>query len=248
MKLLILAAGYATRLYPLTMTKAKPLLEVAGKPMIEHVLATTENIRAIDAIFVVTNEKFARDFETWAQQYRSRRPGCPKLVIVNDHSSDDSNKLGAIGDIRLVIRGQRVDDDLLIVGGDNLFKEKLDGFVAFAGGKRSVVGTFDVGDLELIKQYSSVFTEADGRISDFEEKPANPRTTLTSMCLYYYPRSVLPFFDQYMREGNNPDQPGRFVAWLYKHQFVYAYRIPPPWLDIGSFETLEQANREFAEG
>ena len=146
-----------------------------------------------------------------------------------------------------MIRSQKVSDDLLIIGGDNLFKEKLDGFVAFAGGKRAAVGTFDVGDLELIKQYSSVFTESDGRISDFEEKPANPRTTLTSMCLYYYPRSVLPLFDQYMREGNNPDQPGRFVAWLYKHQFVYAYRIPPPWLDIGSFEALEQANREFAK-
>ena len=248
MKLLILAAGYATRLYPLTKTRAKPLLDVAGKPMIEHVLATTENIQAIDEILVVANEKFARDFETWAQQYRGKRRSCPRLTVVNDYSTDDNNKLGAIGDIRLVIQSQKINDDLLIVGGDNLFKEKLDGFVAFAGGKRAAVATFDVGDLELIKRYSSVFADGDGRITEFEEKPANPRTTITAMCLYYYPRSVLPLIERYVREGNNPDQPGRFVAWLYKHQLVYAYRIPPPWLDIGSFETLEQANREFASG
>jgi len=247
MKLLILAAGYATRLYPLTKTKAKPLLHVAGKPMIEHVLATTETIRAIDEIFVVTNEKFARDFETWAPQYRGKRKNCPRLTIVNDHSTDDTNKLGAIGDICLVIHSQKVNDDLLIIGGDNLFKEKLDGFVAFAGGKRAAVATFDVGDLELTKKYSSVVTDGDGRILEFEEKPANPRTTLAAICLYYYPRQVLPLIERYVREGNNPDQPGRFIGWLYKHQLVYAYRIPPPWLDIGSFEQLEIANREFAE-
>ena len=122
MKVLILAAGYATRLYPLTKTKAKPLLEVAGRPMIEHVLATTEKITGIDEIFIVTNEKFARDFEAWGRTYSGKRTICPKITVVNDHSTDDTNKLGAIGDLQLVIDSQRVNADLLVMGGDNLFR------------------------------------------------------------------------------------------------------------------------------
>jgi glucose-1-phosphate thymidylyltransferase len=132
MKLLILAAGYATRLYPLTKNKAKPLLEVAGRPMIEHVLATTEGIHELDHVFIVTNEKFARDFETWGADYRKRHPQCPPITVVNDHSTDDSNKLGAIGDILIVIDSHTVDNDLLIIGCDNLFKSSLAELAKFA--------------------------------------------------------------------------------------------------------------------
>jgi glucose-1-phosphate thymidylyltransferase len=246
MKLLILAAGYATRLYPLTKNKAKPLLEVAGRPMIEHVLATTEAIRDLDRIFIVTNEKFARDFETWGVDYRKQHAHCPPITVVNDHSSDDINKLGAIGDIKLVINSQRVDDDLLIIGGDNLFKSSLAEFATFATKHGPTLGVYDVGDLEQMKKYGNVSVDTSGKITEFVEKPPQPKTTLAAMCLYYYPRTVLPVIDQYVKEGNNPDQPGRFVAWLYRRQPVYARQIHGKWLDIGSFETLEQANREFA--
>jgi glucose-1-phosphate thymidylyltransferase len=245
MKLLILAAGYATRLYPLTKNKAKPLLEVAGKPMIEHVLATTEDIRELDHVFIVTNDKFARDFETWGTDYRKRHPQCPPITVVNDHSTDDRNKLGAIGDIKLVIDSQTVDDDLLIIGGDNLFKSSLVELAKFAAQHGPTLGVYDVGDLELMKQYGNVSVDGKGRITEFVEKPPQPKTTLAAMCLYYYPRAVLPLIEQYVKEGNNPDQPGRFVAWLYRRQPVYAHQIRGQWLDIGSFETLEQANREF---
>jgi glucose-1-phosphate thymidylyltransferase len=246
MKLLILAAGYATRLYPLTKNKAKPLLDVAGRPMIEHVLATTEEIRELDHIFVVTNEKFARDFETWAAAYRKSRPHCPPITVVNDHSTDDSNKLGAIGDIKLVIDSQKVDDDLLIIGGDNLFKSSLAELVQFAAKHGTTLGVYDIGNLEEMKKYGSVSANDNDQIMEFVEKPPQPKTTLAAMCLYYYPRSVLPMVDQYVKEGNNPDQPGRLVAWLYQRQPAYAYQIRGQWLDIGSFETLDQANREFA--
>jgi len=246
MKLLILAAGYATRLYPLTKNTAKPLLKVAGRPMIEHVLATTEGIRNLDGIFIVTNEKFSRDFEAWAVAYRQTRPQCPPITVVNDHSTDDSNKLGAIGDIKLVIDSQKVADDLLIIGGDNLFKSPLAELAKFAGKRGTTLGVYDIGNLEEMKKYGSVSVDAGGRITEFVEKPPQPKTTLAAMCLYYYPRAVLPLIDQYVKEGNNPDQPGRLVAWLYPRQPVYAHEIRGQWLDIGSFETLEQANREFA--
>ncbi len=246
MKLLLLAAGYATRLYPLTKNKAKPLLEVAGRPMIEHVLATAEGIRELDHIYIVTNEKFAGDFETWAAAYRNDRPTCPLITVVNDHSTDDSNKLGAIGDIKLVIDSQKVEDDLLIIGGDNLFKSSLAELVRFAAKRGPTLGVYDIGNLDEMTKYGSVTVDDDDRITEFVEKPPQPTTTLAAMCLYYYPRAVLPMIDRYVKEGNNPDQPGRLVAWLYRRQPAYAYQIRGQWLDIGSFETLDQANREFA--
>jgi glucose-1-phosphate thymidylyltransferase len=246
MKLLILAAGYATRLYPLTKNKAKPLLDVAGRPMIEHILATTEEIPALDGIFIVTNEKFAKDFESWADVYRKVHPRCPPITVVNDHSTDDTNKLGAIGDTKLVLDSQKVDDDLLVIGGDNLFKSSLTWFATFAISHGPTLGVYDVGDLEQMKKYGNVSVDESDKITEFVEKPPEPKTTLAAMCLYYYPQTVLPLIDRYVKEGNNPDQPGRFVAWLYQRQPVYAHQIRGQWLDIGSFETLEQANREFA--
>jgi len=238
MKLLILAAGYATRLYPLTKNRAKPLLEVAGRPMIEHVLATTEGVRELDHIFIVTNEKFARDFGVWAAGYRKRHPNCPPITVVNDHSTDDSNKL--------VVDSQKVADDLLVIGGDNLFKASLTEFAAFATNHGPTLGVYDVGDLEQMKKYGNVSVDNSGQITEFVEKPPQPRTTLAAMCVYYYPRAVLPRIDEYVKEGHSPDQPGRLIAWLYQRQPVYAHEIHGQWLDIGSFETLEQANREFA--
>src|SRR5438874_9570349 len=127
MKVIILAAGYATRLYPLTLTRPKPLLPVAGQPMIEYVLDNLAPIGGIDRIYVVTNSKFATQFEQWSEDYRAHKAKL-NFTIVNDGSTDDTNKLGAIGDIRFVLKSQRVEDDLIIVAGDNLFSEKLSDF------------------------------------------------------------------------------------------------------------------------
>jgi glucose-1-phosphate thymidylyltransferase len=246
MKLLLLAAGYATRLYPLTRTKAKPLLEIGGRPIIEHVLATTTELTGIDHTFIVTNEKFAADFQHWAAGYRTAHPHSPPITIVNDHSTDESNKLGAIGDIHLVIRQHNINDDLLIIGGDNLFKESLAAFVHFARTHGPTVGVHDLGDLQQMKQYGNVTTDESGRITRFEEKPDHPHSTLAAMCLYYYPRTTLPLIEQYATAGHNLDQPGRLIGWLCQRIPVFAYQIHGPWLDIGTFETLAEANRLFA--
>ncbi|MGD0016129.1 MAG: nucleotidyltransferase family protein [Verrucomicrobiia bacterium] len=246
MKLLVLAAGYATRLYPLTLNQSKSLLEVAGQPMIEHILATTEDIGDIDHIFIVTNKKFTRDFKAWAVIHRQTRPNVPPITVVNDRSTDDSNKLGAIGDIKLVIDSQKISDDLLVIGGDNLFNSSLAEFAKYALRHGPTLGVYDVGDLEQMKKYGNVSVDGKGRIIKFVEKPSQPKTTLAAMCLYYYPRTILPLIDQYVKEGNSLDQPGHFIAWLYQRQPVYAHQIRGQWLDIGSFETLELARRLFA--
>jgi len=247
MKVIILAAGYATRLYPLTLTQPKPLLPVAGKPMIEHVLDNLEPIGGIDRVYVVTNAKFAGHFQQWADRYRATKSKL-EFTVVNDGSTDDNNKLGAIGDIHYVLKTQNVDDDLIVVAGDNLFSERLDAFGQFCRAKDApVLALYDVGDLEQIKKYNAISADSDGRITFFEEKPKSPTSTLTGIALYFYPKSTLPLIKQYIAEGNNPDQPGRLVQWLYPRTPVYTWTVPGIWYDIGSKETLEEANRIFAK-
>ena len=219
MKVIILAAGYATRLYPFTLTQPKPLLPVAGKPMVEHVLDNLAPISGIDRVYVVTNAKFAGHFQKWSERYHATKSKF-EFTVVNDGTTDDTNKLGAIGDINHVLKTQNVDDDLIIVAGDNL---------------------------EEIKKYSSISTDAAGRITSFEEKPKNPTSTLIGIALYFYPKSTIPHIKQYLAEGNNPDQPGRLVQWLYPRTGVHTWRVPGTWFDIGSKETLEEANQIFAK-
>ena len=245
MKLIILAAGYATRLYPLTLNQPKPLLPVAGKPMLEHVLDNLAPIHAIDHAYVVTNEKFSSHFQKWADGHGPHLHF--SFTIVNDHSTDDSNKLGAIGDLHLVLTKYELDDDILVVGGDNLFSNDLREFGKYCQRQNApVTGVYDVGDLEQIKKYNAIEIDENHRITYFEEKPKEPKSTLTGIALYYYPKPVLPLIRQYIAEGNNPDQPGRLVQWLYPRVPFYVWKVPGIWFDVGSIETLEEANRVFS--
>jgi glucose-1-phosphate thymidylyltransferase len=246
MNILILAAGYATRLYPLTANKAKPLLEVAGKPMIEWVLDNLAPIPEIDGVYVVTNQKFAADFADWSKEYQARHPGM-NFHIVNDGSTSDADKLGAIGDIHFTINKENLfAKDLIVVAGDNLFSQPVDGFAAFAASHPATIAVYDVGSPEEVKKYNNISVDADGRIVAFEEKPASPTSTKSGIALYYYRADVLPMINQYVEEGNNPDQPGRLVQWLYPRIEFRTWEVPGTWFDIGSKETLEEANRVFA--
>ncbi len=255
MNALILAAGYATRLYPLTLNKAKPLLEVAGKPIIEWLVDSLESISDLETIYVVTNSKFAGDFQVWADDYQKRHlqnhrgahTGSSQPVkIINDGSTSDEDKLGAIGDIQLVLNREHLEkSDLLIVAGDNLFNEPLAHFVEHARNAQATVAIHDVGNLETMKKYGCVVIDREGIITQFEEKPEKPQSTLAALALYYYSRDMLPLFTTYLSAGNNPDQPGRFLQWLYRRVPVSTFQIKGEWLDIGSKETLEKANKIF---
>src|ERR1019366_4125083 len=187
-----------------------------------------------------------RDRPPFRRHYRATKAKL-NFTIVNDGSTDDTNKLGAIGDIDFVLRTQKVDDDVIVVAGDNLFSEKLEGFGEFCRQKKApVLALYDVGNLEEIKKYNSISLDGEGRIQFFEEKPKNPTSTLTGIALYYYPKSSLPLIRQYMAEKSNPDQPGRLVQWMYPRTPFYTWKVPGIWYDIGSKETLEEANRIFA--
>jgi glucose-1-phosphate thymidylyltransferase len=246
MKALILAAGYATRLHPLTLTQPKPLLHVAGKPMIEYVLDNITPIPGIDQVFVVSNSRFIEPFQRWATEYR-RKPLSYELTLIEDGSTDDSNRLGAIGDLHLVLERANIDDDLIVVAGDNLFSQPLTGFGAVCRTRNApVLGIYDVGSLDLARKYNNLEIDDGGRLVSFEEKPIHPASTLVGIALYFYPRTTLPLIRQYVSEGNNPDQPGRLVQWMCPRTPFFTWQVPGLWYDIGSKETLEEANRIFA--
>jgi glucose-1-phosphate thymidylyltransferase len=246
MNVLILAAGYATRLYPLTLNKAKPLLDVAGKPMLAWIVDNLRDITEIEMIYIVTNAKFFADFETWAQNYQSQNPKL-RFKVINDGSTTDDDKLGAIGDINLVLTRENVaGSDLLVIAGDNLFREPLTEFINYAKKTEATVGVHQVTDTESIKKYGVVTVDANGVITSFEEKPKEPKSDLAAIALYFYSKNILSLFTTYIAAGNNPDQPGLFLQWLFRRKPVKTFRITGQWLDIGSKETLEEANRLFA--
>jgi glucose-1-phosphate thymidylyltransferase len=170
------------------------------------------------------------------------------IKIINDGSRSDEDKLGAIGDINLVLTREEKakQGDLLVIAGDNLFNDSLLNFVEQAKSTPAAVAIHDVGDLEAMKKYGAITRAADGTVTHCEEKPDKPRSTLAAMALYYYSRDVLPMFTTYLAAGNNPDQPGRFLQWLYTRKPIKAIELKGRWLDIGSKETLEKADELFS--
>lgn len=238
MRALILAAGYATRLRPLTDSIAKQLLPIAGRPLVDWLCDRVEEVA--EEVHVVTNARFAPDFERWAAGRR-------RVTIHDDGTISNEDRLGAIGDIAFVLDRVGVDDDLLVLAGDNLFDFDLAELVAFWRGKgdASAVVLYDCGDLGLASRYGVVELDGDGRLRGLEEKPARPRTTLVATACYLYHRAHLPLVRRYLAEGNQPDQPGRLVAWLCSREPVYGFRIAGEWFDIGNPEQLLEADNRW---
>lgn len=236
MKALILAAGYATRLYPLTETIAKPLLTIGGRPMVDHIL---ERIREADPleVHVVTNSKFAGAFSEWAPA---------DVTVHDDGTTSEDDRLGAIGDLRFVVEQAGIDDDLLVVAGDNLFDYSLDEYVRWwrSKGVASAVALYEHPDRELVKQYGVVELDEHERVVSFVEKPPDPVSNLAATACYLFHREHLKLVATYLDEGNVPDQPGRFVEWLQRRAPVFGYRFSDEWLDIGDgAQLLEADNR-----
>ena len=236
MKAIILAAGYATRLRPLTDTWAKELLPVGGRPIIDWILDRVREVDEVDAVHVVTNARKAPSFLEWA--------GGRDVVVHDDGTTSNEDRLGAVGDMAFVIDRAGLDDDLLVIAGDNLFAYAITDFVGFwrGTGPASAVAVRDVGSLELAAQYGIVSLDRDGRILDFVEKPADPPSTLAATATYLYHRDHARLIRAYLAAGQSPDQPGRFVAWLHRHAPVYGWQFDAPWYDIGNKAQLLEAD------
>jgi glucose-1-phosphate thymidylyltransferase len=236
-KAIILAGGYATRLQPLTNDLSKCLLPIAGRPMVDWILDRIEQVPEVDAVHVVTNSRFAPDFREWA----ASRAG---VIVHDDGTSTNDDRLGAIGDVAFTLEQAEIDDHVLVIAGDNLFDYDLNDYATFWRGKgvASAVAVHDVGDLRLASQYGIVAVDEDERIVDFVEKPAEPASTLAATATYIYHREHVPLVARYLGDGHAPDQSGSFFAWLRAHEPVYAYRFTGTWLDIGDRDQLLAAD------
>jgi glucose-1-phosphate thymidylyltransferase len=215
--------------------------------MLDYILDRIREADEVDAVHVVTNHKFADSFRRWAETHDS--PALP-VEVHDDGTTSEDDRLGAIGDIRFVVEQAGLDDDdLLVIAGDNLFDFSVGEYARWWRGKgeASAVTLYDVGDLELVKKYSSVELDADGRIVAFTEKPEDPRSTLVATASYIYHRAHVPLIARYLDEGNVPDQPGRFVAWLCTRAPVYGYPIAGDWRDIGDATQLLEADNALRE-
>jgi glucose-1-phosphate thymidylyltransferase len=238
MQALILAAGYATRLHPLTETIAKPLLPVGDRPLVDWILDKLREVEEIDELHLVTNAYHAEQFERWAAD--------KSVKIHNDGTTSNEDRLGAIGDVQFVADHEGWDgEDLLVIAGDNLFDFSLADYVAWWRGieeTASAVAVYEHPVRELLSQYGIVELDPDGRIVDFLEKPERPPTNLVATAAYIYNRAHVALLHAYLIEGNTPDQPGNFIAWLHKRAPVYAYRFAGEWFDIGTLDQLLEAD------
>ncbi len=244
MKILILTAGYATRLYPLTIDTPKPLLEVGGKKMIDRILEKAAPQEGVDGIYVITNGKFFSHFKAWAEGSKHKE----KITVINDNTFTNETRLGAIKDIALAIDEACIDDDLLIVAGDNLFEFDLKGFVGF--GKKNVDGVlvalYDIKDLDAAKRYGVVSIDNSGKVTDFEEKPQSPKSTLISTGVYFLPKGKVQSIKKYIQgAGNKSDQPGFYVSWMCKNDKVYGLAFHEDWYDIGDIDSYRKADEEY---
>lgn len=240
MKAVILAAGYGTRLYPLTKNKSKSLIEVAGKPLIEHILIRVEEVQAINQIMIITNAIFYRDLLEWQKTYPSKIP----IKILNDGTSSNETRLGAIGDIHFAITHEKIEGDIMVIGGDNLFDYSLSALENFFRKKNSsVVALYDIKDKsKAAGKYGIVHTDQNNKIIDFQEKPSEPKTSLVSTACYILSKADLHELEECIRKNNKPDNLGDFIKYLSQKKHIYGCIFSEKWFDIGSHEQLKEAD------
>lgn len=245
MKAIIPAAGYATRMYPLTENTPKTLLKVSGKPILEHIIARIEKIPVVNEILIVTNSKFFQNFLDWKKNFECRIP----IKILDDKTTSNENRLGSIGDINFVISSQKICEEIVSVNSDNLFSfDLLKPYAFFRAKKSDVICAYDTKSIEEAKKMGAPELDANCRVIGFVEKPPEPKTTLSSVGIYFYSKETVLLFKKYLEGGNSPDKTGEFIIWLHKIKPVYAFVFAgknDKWFDIGSIEAFEEAQKEF---
>ncbi|MBN1872163.1 MAG: nucleotidyltransferase family protein [Candidatus Omnitrophica bacterium] len=238
MKALILAAGYATRLYPLTINTPKPLLPIGGKPIIDYIMDKLEKVDDLDEVYVVTNERFYQRFVDWSRNHATSK----KITPINDRTLTNEERLGAIGDIQLVLDETRLKDDLIIIAGDNLFSFQMSNFLKFAKSHApycSIV-LHNIGSREEARKYGVVEIKSSNRLISFAEKPANPGSALVAICLYYLTKEKLGRVKEYLSQSKHKDAPGNYISWLVQNDEVYGFIFDEEWYDIGDKTIYER--------
>lgn len=230
MKCILLAAGYATRLYPLTKDKPKALLTLGNKTILDRIMDKLEEIERIDDVYIVTNHRFADIFRKWAQTYE----GSKKIKVLDDGTTNNDNRLGAIGDINFVIDKENIDDELFILASDVVFDFSLKAlFDLYDNCSGDAISAQFIEDVETLRTMGVLKLDENNRVTDFEEKPQNPQSHYGVPPFYVYRKSTIALIKQYLEEGNNSDAPGYFIPWLIRHTNVFACRFEDRIIDIG---------------
>lgn len=243
MKAVLLCAGFATRLYPLTAAQPKPLLKIAGKPILNYLIDQLETVESLDQTVLVSNGKFYDSFLKWRETLESSL----NITVLNDGAMDNDSRLGAICDLSLALEKTGLKEDVLVLAGDNLFNAEFKPFLSFAQAKAPAVsiGVYDVKDRGLAQKYGLVETGPSGKITAFFEKPKDPPTTLASTGVYFFPNQTLSFIGRYLETNKNPDAPGYYLSWLIRQIDLFAYTFPGIWFDIGDMASYQKADQHF---
>ena len=242
MKCLILAAGYATRLYPLTENFPKPLLKVGKVSILDRLVDDLKKNKEINEFIVVTNDKFAKHFEDW----KSERAEC-NITIINDGTDSNETRLGAVKDIQLAVKSLNIDDDLFVMAGDNVLDFSLNSFIDFAGQKgASCVMCHEENELKKQQKTAIITVDKNDMITSYEEKPRKPKGNLAVPPFYYYLARDIGRIEEALNEGCGYDAPGSFAAWLSGKTTMYAYKMPVKRYDIGDMSSYEYVKSIFA--
>ncbi|MFW5923617.1 MAG: nucleotidyltransferase family protein [Planctomycetota bacterium] len=246
MDAILLAGGYGTRLYPLTKDRPKALLPVGGEPIVNHVVAWLEACDEIERMFMVSNDKFSDDLAGWAEQYSGDKP----ITVLNDGTLSNDDRLGAIGDIKFVLDNADVRSEagVYVLGTDNLAGFDITSIVDLSR-ERDATAVFAsrIEDRQRLCRMGVVRLAEDGRVLEFVEKPDDPPSQFAVPPFYAYSPEAVSLLPQYLEEGNDPDAPGHFIAWLADRSAVYANVIDQEVLDIGTPRAYEAAKKQFGD-
>jgi glucose-1-phosphate thymidylyltransferase len=245
-KAIVLAAGYATRLYPLTLNIPKPLLKIKkDKAVIDFIVDELDKSGLIEEIVVITNHKFCADFSRWGATRRLRA----KLTVIDDGTRSNDDRLGAVGDIDFAVRKRKITCDLVVIGGDNLFDRGFAKFLQFGSNHRpfSSLGVFDIHHKKEATRFGVVALDRNKKVASFVEKPQTPTSTLVATCLYYFPAETLVFLKKYMEDRTtSKDAPGNYIRWLLGEDAVYGFTLKQGhWYDIGHFDSYKEVVAQY---
>ncbi len=242
MKCVILAAGYATRLYPLTENFPKPLLEINGKTILDWLVDDIDTSPYIDEYIVVSNHKFINYFEEWKNSKNTSK----KITVIDDGTVSNDNRLGAVSDINLAISTLDLNDDVLVVAGDNVLDFSLNSFIDYFHEKKDTcIMRYYEADKEKIKKSASVNFDANDLVLEMVEKPNNPNSNWCVPPFYIYSRDDVSKVGLALKNGCNKDAPGSFINWLYDKSNVYAMEMPGRRYDIGNFDSYNEVNKTY---
>lgn len=236
MKAIFLVAGYATRLYPLTKNMPKALLEIGDKEILTYIYREIETLDRVDEVYVITNHKFYKHFCLWAEKTESSK----KITVIDDGTTNEDNRRGAIGDIKYVIDQKQIKEDIIVIAGDNFFTYKLkELYNYYENIKDDCVCVKKIDDIEELKSFAVACLDENNKIIELEEKPQLPKSNIAVFATYIYTKSTIGLFEKYLSQGNKPDAPGYFVEWLYTQKPVYAYKFAGECYDIGTAQSYE---------